>query len=78
MIQVNHLKKEFKKQIKEPGLAGSIKALFTSNFETVTAVDAITFHGDEGDILGFISPNGACKLTVSKILTGILTPPVGT
>ncbi len=78
MIYVNDLRKEFKKQIKEPGLKGSIKALFKPNNEIITAVDGITFHVPKGEILGFIGPNGAGKSTVIKMLTGILTPTSGT
>lgn len=77
MIYVNDLKKEFKKTIKEPGLKGSIKALFKPNNEIITAVDGISFHVPKGEILGFIGPNGAGKSTVIKMLTGILTPTSG-
>lgn len=78
MIYVNDLRKEFKKAIKEPGLKGSIKALFKPNYEIVKAVDGISFHVDKGEMLGFIGPNGAGKSTVIKMLTGILTPTSGT
>ncbi len=78
MIYVNDLKKEFKKAIKEPGLKGSIKALFKPQNEIIKAVDGISFHVDKGEILGFIGPNGAGKSTVIKMLTGILTPTSGT
>ena len=77
MIYAEHLKKEFKKVIKEPGLKGSIKALFKPKKEIVTAVDDISFHVPKGEILGFIGPNGAGKSTVIKMLTGILTPTSG-
>ncbi len=78
MIYVNDLKKEFKKAIKEPGLKGSIKALFKPKNEIIKAVDGISFHVEKGEILGFIGPNGAGKSTVIKMLTGILTPTSGT
>lgn len=77
MIQVNNLRKEFKKTIKEPGLKGSFKALFRPNIEKVVAVDNISFEVADGEILGFIGPNGAGKSTVIKMLTGILTPTSG-
>lgn len=77
MIYAEHLKKEFKKVIKEPGLKGSIKALFKPKKEIVTAVDNISFHVPKGEVLGFIGPNGAGKSTVIKMLTGILTPTSG-
>lgn len=77
MIYVSNLRKEFKKVNKEPGLAGSFKALFKPNYEIVTAVDDISFEVPKGEILGFIGPNGAGKSTVIKMLTGILTPTSG-
>lgn len=77
MIYAEHLKKKFKKVIKEPGLKGSVKALFKPKKEIVTAVDDISFHVPKGEILGFIGPNGAGKSTVIKMLTGILTPTSG-
>ncbi|MBR2715532.1 MAG: ATP-binding cassette domain-containing protein [Ruminococcus sp.] len=78
MIYVNDLRKEFKKAIKEPGLKGSVKALFSPKNEIVKAVDGISFHVPKGEMLGFIGPNGAGKSTVIKMLTGILTPTSGT
>lgn len=78
MIYVNDLRKEFKKTIKEPGLKGSVKALFKPNNEIIKAVDGISFHVPKGEMLGFIGPNGAGKSTVIKMLTGILTPTSGT
>ena len=78
MIYAEHLKKEFKKTIKQPGLLGSVKSLFHPQTELVKAVDDISFSVGEGEILGFIGPNGAGKSTVIKMLTGILTPTQGT
>lgn len=77
MIHVDSLKKEFKKVNKEPGLKGSVKALFKPEYEFVKAVDGISFDVPKGEILGFIGPNGAGKSTVIKMLTGILTPTSG-
>lgn len=78
MIKVENLRKEFKKTVKEPGLAGSFKSLFHPKSERVVAVNDISFHVPKGEILGFIGPNGAGKSTVIKMLTGILTPTSGT
>lgn len=77
MIQVKDLRKEFKKAVKEPGLKGSFKALFSPKYEVVKAVDGISFDVHRGEIIGFIGPNGAGKSTVIKMLTGILTPTSG-
>ena len=77
MIHVENLHKHFKKAIKEPGLKGSVKALFKPKYDVVKAVDGITFDVEAGEIIGFIGPNGAGKSTVIKMLTGILTPSEG-
>lgn len=77
MIKVDNLRKEFKKTVKDPGVIGSLKALFHPRHEKVIAVDNISFDVPEGEILGFIGPNGAGKSTVIKMLTGILTPTSG-
>lgn len=77
MIYADCLKKEFKKTIKQPGIGGSLRALFNPKNEIITAVDNISFHVPKGEILGFIGPNGAGKSTVIKMLTGILTPTSG-
>lgn len=78
MIQIDHVTKEFKKVIKKPGLAGSVQSLFHREYESVKAVDDISFHVGKGEILGFIGANGAGKSTTIKMLTGILTPTSGT
>lgn len=77
MIEVRDLRKEFRKAVKEPGLKGSFKALFKPEYNTVKAVDGISFTVPKGEIIGFIGPNGAGKSTVIKMLTGILTPTSG-
>ena len=77
MIEVENLRKEFKKTIKDPGLKGSFKSLFHPRSEKVIAVNDISFDVPKGEILGFIGPNGAGKSTVIKMLTGILTPTSG-
>jgi len=77
MIEVHNIVKDFRKTIKKPGLAGSVASLFRPEYETVRAVDDVSFKVPEGEILGFIGPNGAGKSTIIKMLTGILTPNSG-
>ncbi len=42
-----------------------------------TAVNAITFELNKGEILGFLGPNGAGKTTTIQMLLGTLTPSSG-
>lgn len=41
MIEVKNLVKEFKKPIREEGILGMVKTLFSTKYETKTAVDDI-------------------------------------
>src|SRR5947209_5754443 len=41
-------------------------------FGEVTAVDGISFQVQQGEVFGFLGPNGSGKTTVIKMLTGIL------
>ncbi len=77
MIQVTHISKEFVSPKKYPGLKGAVKGLFSNEKVRKTAVDDISFHISEGEIVGYIGSNGAGKSTTIKMMTGILTPTTG-
>lgn len=77
MIEVKNLSKDYKIKHKEPGLKGAVKGLFKPGFETVHAVNDLSFRIGEGEIVGFIGPNGAGKSTTIKMMSGILTPTKG-
>lgn len=49
----------------------------TRKFGSFTAVDAITFDVQTGEIFGFLGANGAGKTTALKMLTGLLSPSSG-
>jgi len=50
----------------------------TKRYDTVTALDDVTFDVQSGEIMGFLGPNGAGKTTTLRILTGMLEPTGGT
>ncbi|MEK7119066.1 MAG: ATP-binding cassette domain-containing protein [Patescibacteria group bacterium] len=77
VISVSHLKKYYKVQQKDPGLFGSLSSLFSRKYQTVEAVNDISFEIDEGELVGFIGPNGAGKTTTLKCLSGLLYPTNG-
>jgi ABC-2 type transport system ATP-binding protein len=47
-------------------------------FESIVAVDGISFEAKQGDVLGFLGPNGAGKTTAMRMLACFLTPDDGT
>jgi len=77
VVQVSRLKKFYQVHKKEPGLVGSVKSLFKRKYETVKAVNNISFSINEGELIGFIGPNGAGKTTTLKCLSGLLYPTFG-
>lgn len=77
VISVSHLTKHYKVYKKEPGFAGSLRSLFARKYETVKAVEDVSFAIDEGELIGFIGPNGAGKTTTLKCLSGLLYPTSG-
>lgn len=77
-ITVSHLSKHYQTHRKEAGFIGSIKSLFARQYETVKAVENVSFTIEEGELVGFIGPNGAGKTTTLKCLSGLLYPDSGT
>jgi ABC-2 type transport system ATP-binding protein len=49
----------------------------TKKFDDFTAVDAISFEVEQGEIFGFLGANGAGKTTAMRILSGLSYPTSG-
>jgi len=77
MISVRGLRKAYRVARRPAGLGHALKALFSRRYETVHALDGVSFDIPEGQLVGYIGPNGAGKSTTLKILCGILTPDGG-
>jgi ABC-2 type transport system ATP-binding protein len=78
VIRVENLVKEFRRPRKQEGRFGAVRTLFTRQFDSVRAVDQVSFAIEPGELVGYIGPNGAGKSTTIKMMTGILVPTSGT
>ncbi len=76
-IRVTDLKKHFRVHERAPGLAASLRSLFSRTHRTVRAVDGVSFEIAAGERVGFLGPNGAGKTTTLKMLSGLLHPTEG-
>jgi len=77
VIDVRGLTKHYQVHKRPPGLAAAVRSVFRRRYETVRAVDGITFSVGEGERVGFLGPNGAGKTTTLKMLSGLLHPTAG-
>jgi len=77
MITVEKLQKHFQVGKHRRGLWGAVRNLVASEYNTVRAVDGISFTVQAGELVGYLGPNGAGKSTTIKMLTGVLTPSSG-
>jgi ABC-2 type transport system ATP-binding protein len=76
-LRVQNLSKSYKRRLRQPGLMGAFKGLFSSKEEELHAVQDISFAIQRGERVGLIGENGAGKSTTLKMLTGILVPTRG-
>lgn len=77
MIEVKNLRKTFATHVKEPGLAGSLKSLFSREIVVKEALKPVNLKINQGEIVGLIGANGAGKTTLIKMLAGIVHPTSG-
>ena len=61
------------------GAVNAIEAAgLTKRFGEKTVVDNVSLEVRQGEIVGFLGPNGSGKTTTIRMLTGLLTPDSGT
>jgi len=77
IIETRDLRKVFRSLVRRPGVAGTLRTLFSRDYEDKIAVEGVSFALDAGELVGYIGPNGAGKSTTIKMLTGILVPTSG-
>ncbi len=76
-IEAQDLGKDYRRRLREPGLLGALKGVFSSRAENVPAVKGLSFRIKPGEQVGLIGENGAGKSTTVKMLCGILVPSRG-
>jgi ABC-2 type transport system ATP-binding protein len=77
VIRARELTKHFRVHKRPPGLAAALRSLVHRKYETVKAVDGVSFTIERGERVGFLGPNGAGKTTTLKVLSGLLHPTTG-
>lgn len=77
MIEVKDICKTYRVTKRESGFRSALRNFFHREYETVHALDHISFTIGDGEMVGYIGPNGAGKSSTIKILSGILTPDSG-
>ena len=76
-IHVADLTKTFRVAKRRAGLSGAFASLIRREYDTVVAIENVSFDVAAGDLVGYIGPNGAGKSTTIKVLSGILVPSAG-
>ena len=77
MIDVRNLSKSYRVHKRAPGIAAALRSVLRRRYETVKAVEELSFQIAEGERVGFLGPNGAGKTTTLKVLAGLLHPTSG-
>ncbi len=76
-IRVKSLRKNFNVARSVDGSLAKFKQFIRPQYESLNAVDDISFEIKRGEKVAFIGPNGAGKSTTIKLLTGIFQPTAG-
>ena len=76
-IELSGLTKHYRVHKRASGLGAAVRSIFRRKYETVKAVENLSFQIEHGERVGFLGPNGAGKSTTIKMLTGLLAPTSG-
>jgi ABC-2 type transport system ATP-binding protein len=77
VIAVQNLRKVYRCIKRRHGRFGTLRGLFSPDYQTRDAVSGVSFTVSEGERVAIIGPNGAGKSTTLKMLCGVLQPSSG-
>ena len=66
MIELEQISKTYKVSKRNAGLKNAFKSYFKRENTEVKALDNISFKINEGEMVGYIGPNGARKINHNK------------
>lgn len=78
MIEFTEVSKIYRVAKRQAGMKNAVKSFFSRQYNTVHALQNVSFSIRDGEMVGYIGPNGAGKSTTIKIMCGVLTPESGT
>src|SRR5574341_1714924 len=76
-IVVENLSKTYQVAEREGGFGAAVKSFFKRTYKDVKAVQQVNFKIAQGEVVGFLGPNGAGNTTTLKMLSGLLHPTGG-
>lgn len=76
-IELNGICKTFTVSERLEGPFSVLRGAFHRRKKVIKALEEVSFNIEEGDLVGYIGPNGAGKSTTVKVMSGILTPDMG-
>ena len=62
MIELKNISKEYHVSKRKAGLKNAIKNFIKKDYKTVQALDQVSFHIKEGEMVGYIGPNRCRKV----------------
>ena len=72
MIAVKNVRKQYRVHKRSAGALAALRSVFHRTYETLTAVDDVSFDVAAGERVGLLGSNGAGKTTTLKVLSGLL------
>jgi ABC-2 type transport system ATP-binding protein len=76
-VELVNVSKHYKRFVRGSSLKDAFTSVFNRQYETIKAVNDVTFNLERGIVTGLLGLNGAGKSTLIKIISGIIPPTTG-